>query len=169
MSPVRCSLIEHSRAIAAGAWDIDAKSKTARLVDNGSNVFTSSTRAQVALAVARVLKLQPASAKNKSIYISSFEASMQDWLEAHKQVLGSDGWKVTSVTGEDLLRQSQEAFATGQFHVGYMATALVVCTGKGYQNRFSEVATLANKELGLPKENMLDVVREGLALPNPFA
>jgi hypothetical protein len=138
-------------------------------VDGGQNVFTSSTRSQVALAVARVLKLQPTSAKNKCIYIASFEANMLQWLEAHKQVIGSGEWQVTDMAGDDLLKQSQDHFAAGHFHAGYMGTALVVCTGKGYQNRFSDVAALANEKLGLPREDMLDVVREGLAMPNPFA
>ena len=94
---------------------------------------------------------------------------MLQWLEAHKQVVGSSDWHVTDMAGDDLLKQSQDHFAAGQFHAGYMGTALVVCTGKGYQNRFSDVAALANEKLGLPREDMLDVVREGLAMPNPFA
>lgn len=145
------------------------KNKTAQLVDGGQNIFTSSTRAQVALAVARVLKLQPQSAKNKTIHVASFETSMSHWLEAHKEVVGSTGWTTTNVSGNDLLKQSQEKLAAGQFHDGYMGTALVVCTGNGYQNHFSSVGTLANEELGLPKEDMADVVRQGLSLPNPFA
>ena len=44
-----------------------------------------------------------------------------------------------------------------------------VCTGTGFENHFSEVATLANKELDLPEENLVEVVRHGLSLPNPFA
>jgi hypothetical protein len=131
-------------------------------------VFTASTRAQVALAAARVLRLQPHTAKNQTIYIASFETCMSEWLRVHQEIVGKDGWKVTNVSGDDLLKQSQEAFAAGNFPAGYMGTAVVVCTGEGYQNRFSEVATLANRELGLPEEDMHQIVKEGLAMPNPF-
>ena len=94
---------------------------------------------------------------------------MSEWLAAHQDVVGSDGWEVTDIPAEALLKQSQEQLATGNFFPGYMGTALVVCTGDGYDNRFSSFSTLANDELGLSKEDMLDVVREGLATPNPFA
>lgn len=93
---------------------------------------------------------------------------MAQWLDAHKQVLGSDGWKVTSVSGDTYLKNSQEKFAAGDHLGGYIGTSLVVCSGEGYQNRFSEIGTLVNKELGLPDENMVEVVREGLATKNPF-
>jgi hypothetical protein len=94
---------------------------------------------------------------------------MSDWLDAHQQIVGTDGWQISSISEADLLKESQDAFKTGNFHKGYIGTALVVCTGEGYQNRFSEVAKLSNEELGLKMETMVDIVREGLRMPNPFA
>lgn len=156
-------------AVAANAWHIDPAKRTAELLDGGRNVFSCSTREQASLAVARILKLQPASMRNNTAYVASFEVDMSTWLDAHKQILGSDGWTVRSVDSETMVKQAQEHFAGGDFLQGYVASALPVCTGPGFRNRFSDFATLANDELGLPKEDLVEVVGEGLELPNPFA
>ena len=162
-------LIKTHSSAAAQAWNIDSKQKKAELVEGGHHIFTSSTREQVALAVARVLKRQPVSMRNKSIYIASFEANMLTWLDAYKQILGSKGWDVSSIDTDALIKRSQAQFAAGQFTQGYMGLALAVCTGPGFQNHFSSFTTLANAELGLPKEDMVEVLRNGISLPNPFA
>lgn len=156
-------------SIAAGAWKIDALKKTADLVDEGRNVFTSTTRAQVSLAAARILKKQLPSTKNKIVYVASFEVDMLAWLDAYKKNVGSEGWAVSSVDAETTLKQAQAHFAAGEFQEGYVDSALAVCTGKGYQNHFSAYATLANEELDLPEEDIVEVVKEGLSMPNPFA
>ncbi|KAF7537054.1 hypothetical protein G7054_g4044 [Neopestalotiopsis clavispora] len=154
---------------AAGAWKIDPAAKTAELVDGGKKVFTSSTRRQVARAAARVLAKQPASMRNQTIFVASFEVPMLTWLNAYKEIVGSDGWTVTSVTAEEMAKRSQAQLAAGDFANGYMGTALVVCTGEAYQNHYSSFTELANKELELPEEDLLAVLKEGMALPNPFA
>lgn len=157
------------RTIAAGAWKIDPSAKAAELVDGGRNVLSSTTRQQVALATARVLKKQPPSMKNSSIYVASHEVNMLTWLSAYQEVLGADGWEITSIDSGNLLAQSKVDMASGTFHRGYVGLALAVCTGPGYQNQFSEVATLVNEELELPSEDLVETVRYGLSLPNPFA
>ncbi|KAJ4246275.1 hypothetical protein NW762_013626 [Fusarium torreyae] len=156
-------------SVAARAWNIDPDAKTAQLVDDGRNVFTCTTREQVGRTVARLLAKQPASMKNDIIYVSSFEASMLDWLDAFKKVIGSEGWMVTHVDGQTMLKESQAKMAAGRFQEAYVGLALIVCTAKGYQNRFSTVKKLVNEELELPEEDMVEVVRAGLAMPNPFA
>ncbi|KAF5535191.1 NAD(P)-binding Rossmann-fold containing protein [Fusarium mexicanum] len=155
-------------ATAARAWNIDPVAKTAQLLDDGRNVFTCTTREQVGRTVARVLAKQPERMKNDIIYVSSFEVSMLDWLNAFKEVVGSGGWTVTHIDSETMLKESQAKMALGHFQEAYVGLALVVCTGRGYQNRFSSVKKLVNEELNLPKEDMVEVVKAGLALPNPF-
>lgn len=159
-----------SSSAAAKAWNIDASQKTAELVDGGRNVFTCTTREQLSLAVARVLKRRPTSMRNSQIYIASFEVNMLAWLDAYKQITGPEGWTVTEVDGETMIKQSQAKFAAGNFTEGYTGLALVVCTGEGYQNKFSKFTTLANEELGLSQdEDMVEVLKRGISLPNPFA
>ena len=138
-------------------------------MDDGRKVFSASTRDQVARSAARILKKQPATAKNSCVYVASFEVDMNTWFNAHKEVLGSEGWRTTSISSDAVLERSQEYFKAGNFTKGYTDSALAVCTGTGFENHFSEVATLANKELDLPEENLVEVVRHGLSLPNPFA
>ncbi|KAK5703157.1 hypothetical protein LTR97_004106 [Elasticomyces elasticus] len=151
-------------SISCGPW----AELTAELIDEGRNIFSASTREQVARAAARVLKKQPASAKNASIYVASFEADMKTWLDAHKQILGPDDWKVTNADTESMLQRSQAHFGAGEFMQGYTTSALAVCTGTGFQNHFSKFATLANDELDLPKEDLVEVVRGALLLRNPY-
>ncbi|KAK4889764.1 hypothetical protein LTR27_011476 [Elasticomyces elasticus] len=156
-------------AIATNAWHINPANRTAELIDEGRNIFSASTREQVARAAARILKKQPASAKNASIYVASFEADMKTWLDAHKQILGSDDWKVKSADTESMLQRSQAHFGAGEFMQGYTTSALAVCTSTGFQNQFSKFATLVNDELDLPKEDLVEVVRGALLLRNPYA
>lgn len=155
--------------MAAAAWKIDASRKTATLVDGGRHVFSSTTREQVALAAAQLLKKQAPSMKNTSIYVASHEINMLTWLNAYQEVVGADGWEITNVESEALLAQSNADMAAGNFHRGYMGIALAVCTGPGFENHFSKVATLANEELKLPTVDVVETVRYGLSIPNPFA
>lgn len=100
--------------------------------------------------------------------MASFEVDMNTWLDSHRQVLGSEDWTITSVDSETMISRAQAHFKAGEFHQGYTSSALAVCTGAGFQNQFSKVAPLVNKELDLPEENLVEVVRRGLVLPNPF-
>lgn len=121
------------------------------------------------MAAARVLKRQSVSMRNKCIYVASFELNMLTWLGAYKRAVGHEGWNVTNVDAQSLIKRSQAELAAGQFAQGYMGTALAVCTGPGFQNHFSSFAELANKELDLPQEDLAEVLKTGLAMPNPFA
>ena len=106
--------------------------------------------------------------RNNVIYVASFEVDMLTWLKAHQDVVGADGWNVSSIDSQTLLAQSQAHMASGDFHREYTGLALVVCTSEGFQNQFSKFAPLANEELGLPMEDLHETVRCGLAMPNPF-
>ncbi|GAM91373.1 hypothetical protein ANO11243_094230 [Dothideomycetidae sp. 11243] len=143
-------------AVASSAWQISAPSKTATLLDNGSNIFSSSTRRQTALAVARVLSRTPALAANNSIYISSFETSMSSVVDVYKLLGGSEGWKVDSMSSTEQIERSQAALAKGDFPAGYKGLALVVSTAAGYGNRFSELEGYANEVLGLEEEDLVE-------------
>lgn len=155
-------------AVAASAWNIDPVTKTVELLEGGHHVFTTTTRTQLSSTVARVLKKQPSSARNQCIFVASFEVNMLTWLDAYKQIKGSEGWTITNITTDELTKRSQQQLAEGDFPHGYMGLAKVVCTGPGYLNHFSEFATLINEELRLPREDLIEVVRAGLALPDPF-
>lgn len=135
--------------------------KEATIWDSGNGRFSCSSRANIAKAVAAVL-LNPDKTANKYIYTSSFEVTQNEILQSlEKQTTGGQPWKVHPVTSEDQIKSGREAMAKGDF-VGTGKLALAASYAGTYGGNFMEEGKLANEELGIPREDLDEVVKSVL-------
>lgn len=101
---------------------------------------------------------------NNSLYISSFRVNQKNMFESVKRVTGTTDadWKIEYVSSEERFKEGQEAMKKGDVggFVRQMYARVFYPTGEGDHSRLG----LANKDLGLPHENMDEATKEGLRL-----
>ncbi|MCJ1314765.1 hypothetical protein MMC15_000077 [Xylographa vitiligo] len=97
--------------ITSGFFGFNIPSHTAQIWDSGVTKFSATTRTNIGLSVAKVLAC-PAETENRSVYISSFECSMNDALAALKKATNVDEWTVTHVDTDEQIKIGTEDFKT---------------------------------------------------------
>lgn len=105
---------------------IDSETRTAKLLDNGTARFNTTTIRQVGKAVAKILEL-PISANsgeaslkkyaNKQVYIASFLTSQRELLSAVQKVTGTSDsdWSIREVSSKKFMQEGKERVAKGDF------------------------------------------------------
>jgi hypothetical protein len=126
--------------------------------DSGAATFSWSTRATIADAVARIL-LRPEQTANNYIYVSTFETNQLELLEALKRVTGSHDWDVSYVNSEDKIKQGKELLAEGKVMMGLMNIVCAFAFSGKFEADFAKTEKLANDILGLPQEDVAEVIR----------
>lgn len=125
--------------------------------DSGTSTFSMSTRTTIADAVARTL-LHPQHTLNRYIYVSTFQTNQLDLLAAIKKVSGGDDWDLTYVNSTDKIDQGKKDLEEGKPFMGLMN---IVC-GFAFSGRFgadfAKSGKLANEMLGIPLEDVADVI-----------
>jgi hypothetical protein len=109
----------------------------------------------VAKAVVGVLK-NPDITANQHVYVSSFEASLND-LVATAEKIQDTRYSILHTSTETEAEAARNALATGNF----MAAAkllLVATLNPGYGSNFADEGHLWNDKLGVPRENLTEVV-----------
>lgn len=143
-----------------GFFGLDPVAHTARIWDSGSNKFSATNMKTIALAVARILSRLEETA-NRTVYISSFECSMNDILEAEKVATGVKDWNITRVDTDKEVKAALEEIKTGSMMaMGKLALASQVKTG--LHADFASEGLLDNELLGLVPENVEETVAEVL-------
>jgi hypothetical protein len=142
--------------IKTGFFGLDPTTHTARIWDSGDNKFSATNMETVGLAVARVLA-KPEETANRSVYISSFECSMNDILEAEKKATGVNEWKITHVDSNEEVKSALEKVKTGNM-VAMAALALASTVKAGLKADFAAEGLLDNELLGLRRENIDEIV-----------
>jgi uncharacterized protein YbjT (DUF2867 family) len=136
--------------LQVGFLGFDIASKTATLIDDGKPTWSTTTLAQIARAVVKILE-KPDLTKNQYVYISSFQTSQRAILDAVEKITGQK-WTVKSEdTGKGLLESGNAKLQKGDFSGAYdliKGSAL----GAGDLGNL-ESAGLWNDKLGLPKED----------------
>lgn len=150
------TIYSHS-CITSGFFGFNLASHTAQIWDSGDAKFSATTRATIGLAVAKVLA-KPNETENRSVFISSFECSMNDILAGLKKATGVNEWTVTPVNTDEQIRIATEEWkATGSM-MGMGKLALACNLKEAYGADFAKQGLLFNEKLGLPLENVNEVI-----------
>lgn len=138
--------------ISNGFFGFNPSLHTGQIWDSGNTTFSATNVATVGLAVAKVLA-SPAETANRLVYISSFECSMNDILQAYKNATNVSDWRIAHVDTDEEIESATDNFTrTGQMMaLGRLALASMVKEGIGAN--FMTEGLLDNELLGLPRES----------------
>ncbi|KAF7532856.1 hypothetical protein G7054_g7593 [Neopestalotiopsis clavispora] len=142
-------------ALKTGFLGFDLQGQRATVWDDGKYKFSGITRENVARAVVGVLK-NPDITANRHVYVSSFEASLND-LVATAEKIQDTRYSILHTSTETEAEAARNALASGNF----MAAAkllLVATLNPGYGSNFADEGHLWNDKLGVPRENLTEVV-----------
>jgi hypothetical protein len=153
-------------SLKGGHFYINAKERKATLLDEGTTKFNSTTLRTVGLAVARMLG-QPEEWLEKHgngfVYISSVRISQKDLLESVQRVTETKDkdWDVVHKSAKQEMEDAKAALAVGNWPgaIGMLYAAICV---EGLGGDYESTRGLSNKELGLPEENLDEIIKEAL-------
>ncbi|KAF5253547.1 hypothetical protein FANTH_1618 [Fusarium anthophilum] len=164
---------DYSLAGGESRFGFDFDNKSLTLYDDGNVKNSTSTLAQVGRAVASVLSLKEfpnddndltvSSFLNRAVYLNSFVVSQQDLFESVKRVTGTSDtdWTVTH-------QSSKQRYEEGMAQVkrGNMSGFSKLLYARAFfPDDPSELSAKAQNELlGLPKWNLDEATRDGIAL-----
>ena len=135
----------------------DVANRTATIYDSGTERFTGTTMNGIARAVVGVLR-HPQTTANRHLLVRSVETCQNELLAAFEEVTGQK-WPVVHETTEDLFVRGREKLDKGdRGWVLDLIVAQLLEEGKG-----RSIVVAADKAdnglLGMPEENVLDMVR----------
>lgn len=140
-----------------GFYGHDVARRRTIVWDAGIKKFSTTTRATIAKAVIAVLA-KPTGTANQYLCISPFEITMNEFIAALENVTGMERWDIEHVKGEEQIKLGRELMAQDHMWQGLAKLALAVAATDGTGNDFATDEKLANEMLGLPKEELDDVV-----------
>ncbi|KAI0139136.1 NmrA-like family protein [Hypoxylon sp. NC0597] len=150
-----CAGMIADTGLTTGFFGYDLQGHTATIWEDGNRKFSSSTRENIGKAVCGVLK-HPEITANQYIFVSSFETSMNELLSALEKAQGVK-YSISYTKVEDEVKEGKAMLAKGDFmkaHKLMLAANLL----PGYGNNFAEEEKLWNDRLGVPRENVDEVV-----------
>jgi hypothetical protein len=133
----------------------------ATIWDSGAVKFSTTTRTTIGKAVVAVLA-NPVETANQYLYVSSFQITMNEFVASLKKATGVDEWDIEHVEGEGQIQLGRELLAQGKLWPGAGKLALAANVIGGMGNDFAMDEKLANEMLGLPKEDLDEVVERVL-------
>lgn len=135
------------------------KDKTATIYDSGDETFTGTNLYFIGQTIAAVLK-HPEQTANKYIEVASFITSQNELLKLLEEETGTE-WTVERKQTEYYGKLADEKLAKGDYSAfGDYLKVILFGDGKG---TCPKEADLANKELGLPKEDLKTTIKAALA------
>ncbi|KAI1123659.1 NmrA-like family protein [Nemania abortiva] len=150
-----CTNIFFDIGLTTGFMGYDIKEHKAIIWDDGSHKFSATTRENVAKAVLGVLR-NPEITANQYVYVSSFEVSQNEVLSALENVQGVK-YAVTPTTTEKEIAEGKAALEKKDFmEAGRLLRAAVY--NPGYGNNFANEAELWNDKIGVPREDLGEIV-----------
>ncbi|RDW67246.1 aromatic alcohol reductase [Aspergillus mulundensis] len=157
-------------AVACGMWigwslrnnflGLDYANRTMTLTDDGLGLFSTTTLANTALALNRIL-LSPGATANQIVFLSDFATSQAELVETIERVTG-EKWKRKTLNTTEAIPALTEAWNKGDAAAGYGLINLGFTKGE-YSGHFEGRYEIRNEELGLPGKDLEGVVREALA------
>ncbi|KAF2865302.1 hypothetical protein BDV95DRAFT_586677 [Massariosphaeria phaeospora] len=144
--------------IKVGFLNLDIATKTATLIDGGTTTFSATNLRQIGLALVKILET-PAVAKDQYVFISSFQTTQKDIVDAAEKITG-DKWTIKNVTSKELIYQGNEKLKKQDF-----SGIVELIKGAAFGDHgFGDLtpAGLWNEKLGLSKEDFEDSVKAAL-------
>jgi hypothetical protein len=147
--------------VSTNFYGLDPKAHKAKIWDDGNTKVSVSTYNTIGLAVTRILS-KPAGTANRTVYISSFETSLNDLLAAYKSATGVSEWDVAYANVEQGIKEAQETSASATDFMGKMRAigtlALLVGFKRGLGGDFVAAGLSDNELLELPREDVTETV-----------
>lgn len=167
---------EYSLSVGPVAWGFDLVNRKATFYDDGLTPINTSTWLQCGRAAAALvsLKILPEDRndtsltlsqwRNKPLYISSFLLSQRDMLDSIQRVTGTtdEDWQIDHESSQDRWARGVRGMAE-QNH-GALMTAMYARTHFPNGDGNLEKCGLANKSLGLPKEDLDKATLRGVEM-----
>ncbi|RWA07672.1 hypothetical protein EKO27_g7446 [Xylaria grammica] len=134
----------------------NVKARRFTLWNGGDQLFSATTLATIARAVAGVLK-HPEETKNRAVYVQDAAVSSNQLLELGKKATGSDDWNVTHASLDDHVDQAWEELRKPQPNPAKFVTNFIMAAiwGEGYGSRFEK---LDNELLGIEEMKEEDLL-----------
>lgn len=129
--------------------------KSATIFDSGNEPFNGTNLSTIGLAIVSILK-HPAETANRYLDIASFSTSQNEILGIFEEETGTK-WTVTNVSTADSLKTGDEKLGKGDRSA--FGDYLKVHLFKDGEGKSTPESKLANKELGLPKEDLRATVK----------
>jgi nucleoside-diphosphate-sugar epimerase len=159
-------LTVHS-SVQTGFFGIDANSHSGKIWDDGNKKFSVTNMDDIGLAVSNILS-KPDETANKTVYISSFETSLNDLLAAYKEATGVSEWNITHGEVEQGIKDAQE---TSKSATGFMdkmramgLLGLLVGMTKDSGADFVAEGLSDNDLLEMPRGSVTESVKKNLKL-----
>ena len=143
-------------AMKIGYMGFDMKERKAKIVDDGSKKWSTTTLGTVGLAVKNAMLLPVEETANKYLYVDSFTVSQNEVLAALEKVTG-EKWEVERVDGEMEKKTGLELSARGDMKGMMMLIRYWNAVG-GHGGDYMLYKEGHNELLGLPKESLDDEV-----------
>jgi len=148
-------------SLNAGMFGINIKDKTFTSVEPQVK-FNTTTLAQTGRAVAAIVLAEEEVLKryeNKLVFVNSFNVSQREIFESVLKATGTneEDWKVGSESVDDKIQAGKDAVKAGNF-LGAVNILYGATMKEGLGNAYND--ELANERLGLPKEDLHELVKE---------
>ena len=141
-------------------YGLNPAARSARFMGDGNFKFSATTVATVGKAVSQVL-YKPQETANRSVFISSFEVSLNELLTAYKKATGNEDWTVTHADIDEEIKAAQESLGGPKGSSNMMAVAklgMAVELKDEFGSNFDKLGILDNDLLGLSRESVDDTV-----------
>ncbi|RHZ49498.1 aromatic alcohol reductase [Aspergillus thermomutatus] len=135
-------------------------SRIITFTDDGEGSFSTTTLDNTALALNRVL-LNPSTTANQIIFTSDFATTQKELVETIERLTG-EKWERKSISTNEAIPALKKRWENGEAYAGYGLINIGFTKGT-YSGHFEPVGQVRNKELGLLKKNLEQVVKEALA------
>jgi hypothetical protein len=145
--------------ITTGFLSFSIANKSATLYDDGTAIFSATNMHTIALAIVKSLE-DPSATKNQYVYLSGFQTSQKQILEAAEKITGQK-WAVEYATVKDLIAGGNAKMQKGDYFAGLVDLLRGVTFDTRQLGDFTDVG-LWNERLGLPKDDFEKSVRAAL-------
>ncbi|KAJ8125978.1 hypothetical protein O1611_g7660 [Lasiodiplodia mahajangana] len=143
--------------LESGWLDYYLNEKRVTIYDSGDKLWSTTNIGTVAMAVAKVL-LKPDETKNKPMFIASFTVSQSQVLEALEALTGSK-WAVSRMTSEEAFEKAKKLDNKDHSEgLKLLILMLLYADDADRGANFEKDGLLCNELLGLPKEDLIDVI-----------
>lgn len=143
--------------LESGWLNYNIEEKHVTIYDSGNKPWSTTNMGTVATAVVKVL-LKPDETRNKPMFIASFTVSQFQVLESLERATGSK-WAVTRMTSEEAFEKAKKL--DNKDHSESLKLLILMLLYADDADRganFEKDGLLCNELLGLPREDLTDVI-----------